>query len=497
MKKTVIILLVLTFAMFASGQDLFKFELDLPAKGLSQRATRKISLSPGERIILFNEEGPGCIFHWWLTYAPRPEQKSEGQLLDIPHYLRVRIFYDDNSEPDVNISLAQFYSILQGKDLYTVNNAAIKILPRNALNSFFPIPFQSCRIELVNESDLNPAIWSMFDWQEYPGMEITTYRFNVIDNAMFPADSAGSMLMADITGEGFIAGLTKSVVVKDASDAWFHSGGDMVLIDGETVPRAIRGIGGEDMFNMSFGVHDIQNDWVGAPVRNREPYERVMYRVYGPSPIWFFSSAVFRFGTKANNIESIIYAYVKEVKQEPVTTPQTWELCGPFSCLDDEQFNRKEWPEAPREDWPEYQTGDFDPYIMKYRNTPERATIFKMPVVRKSEHCWCDFASAFRGRQPTNMGAQPGEVSAYAIGNIGFPGEGKYQLHLGYDDWIKVWINEQLVHVGRHDNGFQNESIEVDIPSEDVEIRVKLSNFDNFQWRLWAFALRFDSLESK
>ena len=63
---------------------------------------------------------------------------------------------------------------------------------------------------------------------------------------------------------------------------------------------------------------------------------------------------------------------------------------------------------------------------------------------------------------------------------------GTHRIRLGFDDWMKVWVDGQEVYRGRHDSGFEVETVECDLPAGDVEFRVKLSNKDNEQWRLWA-----------
>jgi len=497
MKRISLVIVAILIGHLAFSQNLFRSELNLPAKGLSQRVTQRIRIPAEDKIVLFDETGPGCIFHWWMTYSPRADQRRENREFDIPHYLRVKIYYNESTVPDVDVTLAQFFSLLQGKDIYTIDNAAIKILPRNALNCYFPIPFEKCRIELENTGKVEPMIWSMFDWQEYPEHDITPYRFNVIYQGEFPADSAGSILMADISGEGFIAGMTKSVVRKDHTDAWYHSGGDLALIDGESVPRAMRGIGGEDVFNMSFGVWDVQTDWVGTPVRSDDPYERVMYRIFGPSPIWYNTSFILRFGTKANDIETIVYTYVDKQEAREVITPQSWKLAGPFKCDDYVDFDKKEWADKSLDKWPASHIADFDPYICNLHGLPNEAYTFKVPIIIDSEHGWCDFASSYRGKQRTNQGAQPEKVSAYAIGSIDVAKPGKYKLLLGFDDWIKVWVNDHLVYTGKHEQGFDNASIDVELPASTVEIKLKLSNQNNYQWRLWSFNVRLEQVESQ
>ena len=47
---------------------LFSRELELPVGGVSKRVTLRSVVRSKERLVLFEEIGPGCILHWWLTY---------------------------------------------------------------------------------------------------------------------------------------------------------------------------------------------------------------------------------------------------------------------------------------------------------------------------------------------------------------------------------------------------------------------------------------------
>lgn len=489
-----ILLIFLTIGVVHGGftQNLFRAELDLPVKGISQRNTYRLQVPANETVTVFDEEGPASILHWWFTYYPRPDRKPDNLPLDLVHFIKIKVYYDGHQEPDIDLTMAQFFSILQQKDVYPIDNAAIKVLPLSALNCYFPMPFEKCRIEIENTWEEEISIWLMVDWQEYPDWNLTPYRLKVVYNSESPAPAMGSILMADLSGEGFLAGMTKSVVRKDFTDNWYHTGGDHVLMDGESNPRAMRGIGGEDVFNMSFGVWEIQNEWVGTLVKNSEPYERAMYRIFGPSPIWFDHSLILRFGTKANDIETVVYAYVDESKSKEINTPTTWNLVGPFECNTYADFDKEEWPEKPMESWPAQLTAGFGVYNSTLNIIPKGPTTFEFPIEVKSEHGWCDFSSSFRGRQKTNIGAQAGEVSAYASANIEVEKAGTYQLKLGYDDWIKVWVNGELIHEGRHDKGIDMDIINVNLKASGNKVLVKLSNFDNEQWRVWSFVLRVE-----
>ena len=500
-------LLCLTFGAGPASGQVFHRQLQLPVEGLSERVTRRVDAAAGETVVLFDEAGPGCLMHWWMTY------QRGGAVPDRAHEMRLRFFYDGAAEPTVDVSLAQYFSALLENNVYAMDNAAIKVLPSTGVNSYLPTPFEALRIELANETGEEVPLWFMGDWHRYPeGTELTPMRLRVEANGAFPADAYGSYLMADLAGRGFVAGLTMGVREHDQTDRWFHSGGDLVLLDGTTTPRALRGIGGEDLFGMSFGMSPVQTEWVGTafnsnlgrhemhatmPRRDEPaepkagPYEIISYRVFGPDPIWFESSAVLRFGSRANDHESVVYAYVAPVEEPAAKTVQNWTLAGPFEAETPEQFARSEWAEQPVEEWPERHTPDFGLYRADLKGIPEgeAPVTFAVPVAAQSEHGWLDFARHYRGRGRANVRTQVSGAAAYAVGTLSIDEPGVYQIDVGYDDALALWVEGEKIHDGRHDDGFAVEQIERELPAGEVEVRVKLSNADNFQWRLWAFSL--------
>ena len=315
---------------------LFARELELPVKGKSERTTIREIVKDKKTITLFEDKrGAGCIFHWWLT-----THINEAENYEPSRDIVLKFYYDGEEIPSVDISLADFFAILINQTVNTakINNAALKILPKNAYNCYFPIPFKKITIKLTNNSGRDCCIWFMASWQRYEKVsEFTSLRFRIYRNFEYPAQPAGSYLMADISGNGFIAGMALATEKRDSSDKWYHNGGDLWMIDGEGEARAMRGIGGEDVFNMSFGISDVQSEWSGCHFLRKTDYdsllgsgyEGISCRIFGPDPVWFESSAVIRFGSKANDYESIIYAYVCEKTAKEIISPSEWELMGP------------------------------------------------------------------------------------------------------------------------------------------------------------------------
>ena len=61
-------------------------------------------------------------------------------------------------------------------------------------------------------------------------------------------------------------------------------------------------------------------------------------------------------------------------------------------------------------------------------------------------------------------------------------------LRLGFDDWMKIWLNGTSVATLRHDNGFELSEVPVTFTKGENYLVIRLSNFDNVEWRCWAFS---------
>ncbi|GAB2553329.1 glycoside hydrolase family 172 protein [Kribbella endophytica] len=116
------------------------------ALGPSRKGRPAISLEPGETATLADIDGPGTIRHIWMTV---PDKTAAG-----PWVLRdlvLRIFWDDDEAPAVEVPLGDFFCNGFGQRAL-VTSVPIVVAPTGGMNCYFPMPFrQHARIELTNE----------------------------------------------------------------------------------------------------------------------------------------------------------------------------------------------------------------------------------------------------------------------------------------------------------------------------------------------------------
>ena len=66
---------------------------------------------------------------------------------------------------------------------------------------------------------MDQVIRIMTDWQQFPdGTNITPYRFHAVYRSEYPASHHSSILMADLSGKGFVAGVVKGIRQREHTD---------------------------------------------------------------------------------------------------------------------------------------------------------------------------------------------------------------------------------------------------------------------------------------
>ncbi len=82
-----------------------------------------IVIKPGEKRVIFDVEGPGCITHIWST-----------QLTFLtpfyPRHVIVRIWWDDEEQPSVECPLGDFFGLGHG-EIIEHNSLPVQMSPQN------------------------------------------------------------------------------------------------------------------------------------------------------------------------------------------------------------------------------------------------------------------------------------------------------------------------------------------------------------------------------
>ena len=110
-------------------------------------------IKPGEKRIIFESDGPGCITHIWSTQA------AMGAPF-FPRHVIVRIWWDQEPEPSVECPLGDFFGLGHGERI-NFTSLPLQMSPENGkgMNCWWPMPFKShAKIEIEND---NPHSWTL------------------------------------------------------------------------------------------------------------------------------------------------------------------------------------------------------------------------------------------------------------------------------------------------------------------------------------------------
>lgn len=485
-------------AQMPAPQGMFEWGLKLPHRAVPRRVEQGgIRVPVGEKQVLAELAGPGCIRHMWFTGVFPGRQ-----------YV-LRIFFDGQETPHVEAPLSDFFGVMHNLagfyEGYRINTPFLTQKPKNSMSCYFPMPFaKSARVELVRdamEGEPKDAdiMYYIIDFHEYPDQKLEeTQRFCARWRRESPVrDYADDFIVVDADGPGRFVGFVHSIDMLQSrfQMRWSHAGADNIYIDGDgRQPAYLRGIGGEDSFDTSFGGNEYQ---VGTSLYSDMPYylqkdpdgdkqKLVGYRFFAADAITFEKSLHMRFGSRAHDVATTVYWYSSapvrpyyrlppagqrkpgsEVRrgEYDLALPDTgkWWIAGPFDV--------KSQPALPLK--------SFDPTSAldgrKWREVEAIRGFVEFNHVLRPE--------ATNKNSPTLV-----DVSAVASCALDSPTAGMGQLTLGWDDQLTVAVNDAApIELGGQ-HYLRGRTIEVPLIKGANRIAVRLSNTTGLTRGSWNFA---------
>ncbi len=446
--------------------------ISLPTNFSSRRSNSDRRIPESGEVTIAALKGPGCVRHLWLL--PGDD-------------VRLVIHVDGASRPQVDMPLKPFFGVMHDLDPYFIDCAAYNVLPNPAegvpgtpgYNLFLPIPFaKSCHIKLVG--DKGERAVAMTDWHVYESTtKLTPYRLHANHHRLQTGPERGGFVeMANIDGRGFIAGLAVGYIQRNFTDMVFHTGGTTLLIDGETDPHVIRGHNVEDDFGFTWGFNDRQTRWVGCPYhvnRGRLDQDGVFYRFFGPDPVAFHNSLIFRTGSRGDDIETVVYYYrIANTGPPAIQTPDTWQVAGLFPNGNHwESFQNTDFIELlPNDKWPKQLAGaDHD------------ISVVSLDAARG----WIDLQHVYFERHHSATPLTMINHAAYLRANMQSNSHRSAELRLALDDWAIVWINREKIATIRSDEGMRTHRFPIELQKGNNELLIKTNNSDTpLNKRMWA-----------
>ncbi|PCJ63149.1 MAG: hypothetical protein COA73_05695 [Candidatus Hydrogenedentota bacterium] len=242
-----------------------------------------IPIPPGKSITLLDAEGPGVITHFWNTLAAFDPFSGRSVVL--------RIYYDGNAEPSVQVPLGDFFGVGHGA-LKSFTSLPVSVSANGLSRTcYWKMPFKKhIKVTVTNESPIYPVadFYYYLNWQKHESLPENTMYFHANYRQEMPAKK-GHYTILETEGVGHYVGTVLSV--QQVEMGWFGEGDDFIYIDGSKTPQ-LKGTGTEDYFNDAWGFREFNTPYHGVSLyEGGHPGDRVSaYRWHIADPIPFKKS---------------------------------------------------------------------------------------------------------------------------------------------------------------------------------------------------------------
>jgi hypothetical protein len=277
----------------------------------------RISIPSGKTATILNAQGPGVITRIWFTL----DSKDPALL----RQLLLRVFWDDEEDPSINVPFGDFFGCGFGYKAYTTPYLS---MTSGGYTCFFPMPFEeSAKIQIVNESGQEVyGFYYQIDYQKVEGYISTDVGYlHAYWHRVIRTDYDSNYTILKTEGSGHIVGVNLNIQSYDGGFA-FLEGNEKIYIDGEKNP-SILGTGTEDYFSGGgyFRKGEFAGPYNGLIMKNDSLGRIAAYRFHILDPIPFKKSINFSIEHGQKNSEiadysSTVYWYQTEPhkKMQPI-----------------------------------------------------------------------------------------------------------------------------------------------------------------------------------
>jgi Protein of unknown function (DUF2961) len=242
-------------------------------------------LAAGERVVLADLSGPGCIRHFWVTVPPMPPHEMRA--------LTLEAWYDGAAEPSISVPCLDFFGSSLGRPVAFAShwNAAQE---GRGFNSWLPMPFRrGLRIEFVNASARRFPLYYQVAYTEGP-VAADAGVLHVAFRRENPTQLKRDFTIVDgLRGPGRFFGCNVGIrVLPDEGFSWYGEGEVKIFLDGDRSNPTWCGTGLEDYVGTAWGMGAHATPLQGSPLIVQAPGAPMpefvsFYRWHDPDPIVF------------------------------------------------------------------------------------------------------------------------------------------------------------------------------------------------------------------
>lgn len=235
----------------------------------------KIDLPRGKEFVLADLKGPGKVTYWYIT------DSSDGKLYP---GLVLKIFWDGQAEPSINVPLADFFGAIGGR---TIDYQSVPMqIQHLCYMCYLPMPFSDrARFVLANDGDKDYSQDVAYGIDHELGRQFADEksRLHCAWRRSNPTER-GMHTILEVRGRGHYVGNFLQVQTK--YDGWWGEGDTIFHLDGATITHSP---GTEDEYGSAWGFGNTYAYLYSGYLENQKGNNR-MYRWYLANPVRFRQS---------------------------------------------------------------------------------------------------------------------------------------------------------------------------------------------------------------
>jgi len=201
-----------------------------------------ISLKAGETATLADISGPGCIKQFWITSSAEHWRT-----------LVLRIFWDEEETPSVEVPLGDFFALGFDSHPHQVNSLPVVVAPHRGCTSYWPMPFRRhARFTLSNDGENDVKIIAykvLYHLHDVP--EDTAYFHAQWRRSLTRREHPEHTLLDGVRGRGIYVGTYLAWTA--LSRGWWGEGEVKFYLDGDGEFPTVCDSGTEDYFGGAWG----------------------------------------------------------------------------------------------------------------------------------------------------------------------------------------------------------------------------------------------------
>ncbi len=223
---------------------------------------------------------------------------------------RLRVYYDGEADPSIDVPLGEFFGAGQGRMPY-------RALPLGTEHAdgyycYWPMPFwEGIKVQISNQSGQTVVlVESAVEYEPGPLSYDSAYLRAAYTTQHYDAGESGRFRVLDVAGMGHYLGCFLTID-SEASGFTFLEGDDILTVDGQARPT-LYGTGTEDAFNGGYyydtGLYD--GPFSGAVRRDHDNGIASQYRLRIPDYVVFNESILVEYEAGYGNWAARDYAAV-------------------------------------------------------------------------------------------------------------------------------------------------------------------------------------------